>query len=128
MDQATMYLPGFDASHLATYFLNDHKIIAEIFLVSNETMPDDLDMLRNAFEAKDLYLIREAIHKIKPSYKFVGLLKLDKEVGQFYDLCLGATSVEELLVKYGELWPKLIQARELIGEQVKLFYRKIGGV
>jgi hypothetical protein len=120
MGNALTYLPGFDAGHLERYFHNDRKIVAELFAISNETMPEDLDTIQNGFEGKDIDMIREVLHKIKPAFNMVGLLSLEKEVGEFHEICVKATSFEQILEKYAELWPKLLQARDLIGEQSKL--------
>lgn len=122
MKQTTKYLPGFDAVHIENYFLNDQKVIEEIFLISNNTIREDVGDIQNAYKAGNLYLVQEAIHKIKPVFNIIGLLSLEQEVGRFYKLCLKATSLEELKYEYAGLLPKLINARFLIEEQAKLLH------
>jgi hypothetical protein len=78
-----------------------------------------------AVEANDIHLLRQAIHKIKPVFNIIGLLTVAQEVGRFYDLCLKASSVEEITGDYTELWPKLINARSLVKRQTELLYAPV---
>jgi hypothetical protein len=120
MNRSQYFLSEFDALHIGRYYGNDFKLIKEIFEIADNYFEIDLVNIRHAFCKKQIDLLQNAIHTIKPTFHTLGLLALEKEINKFYGLCTELECFEKLENTFLQLWPKLVNTHLLIGEQVKL--------
>ena len=79
-------------------------------------MPD-LEQVRTAQESGDRENLRKAVHKIKPSFGFVGLLSSQEACKNFEGLCNPDTPIETLETDYKQLWTILLDSRTVITEE-----------
>lgn len=105
---------GIDKEYLFSLYENDYQYLEQIFSITLEQLEEDLDSFRQAHGAGNLVNLRKAVHKLKPSFGFVGLLKMQEGCRQFENLCQGAGSMEELDGKYKELSNNLIDSQAVI--------------
>ncbi len=121
MTQTDIFLPAFDARRIEAYFFNDFDAIRQIFKITNDYLSDDLEKIPKAFEDNDIAQLQHVLHSIKPMFNFMGLPVIEKEINEFYNRSMKATSVENLKPDFALVWPKLMNAQKLIEEQHYLF-------
>jgi hypothetical protein len=124
MNRPEHFLAEFDALHIGRYYGNDREMIREIFEIANTYFEKDLVDIRYAFYKRQIDLLQNAIHTIKPTFHTLGLLTIEKEINDFYNLCGDIACFEKLENNFSQLWRKLINSHLLIGEQVRLFKSK----
>jgi len=66
---------------------------------------------------KNLELLRKSVHKIKPSFGFVGLPIVQEKCQDFETKCQIATSVNELDTDFAALLKSLQEAKAIIAEE-----------
>jgi hypothetical protein len=124
MNRTNYFLADFDTLHIGRYYGNNLDIIKEIFEIADNYFEIDLVNIRYAFHKRQIDLLQNAIHTIKPTFHTLGLLTLEKEINQFYSACTEPACFEKLESTFLQLWPKLVNTHLLIGEQVRLFKSK----
>jgi hypothetical protein len=124
MNRTEFFLSEFDALHITRYYGNNPDMIKEIFEIADSYFEIDLVNIRYAFHKRQIDLLQNAIHTIKPTFHTLGLLALEKEINKFYSLCTEPACFEKLESLFLQLWPKLVNTHLLIGEQVRLFKSK----
>lgn len=124
MSRTNFLLSEFDTQHIDRYFGNDLQMIKEIFEIADNYFEIDLVNIRHAFYKREIDLLQNAIHTIKPTFHTLGLLNLEKEINGFYCSCIDQTCFDKLENTFLQLWPKLVNTHLLIGEQVRLFKTK----
>ncbi|MBC7848307.1 MAG: Hpt domain-containing protein [Chitinophagaceae bacterium] len=82
----------------------------EIFSITLSQLKPDLNVFKLSFERQDLPSVRQMVHKIKPSFGFVGLPAVQQTCKQFEDLCANATDIDELKTPYIALCNQLDDA------------------
>ncbi len=124
MNRTNFLLSEFDTLHIGRYFGNDLEMIKEIFEVADKYFEIDLVNIRHAFCKRQIDLLQNAIHTIKPTFHTLGLLHLEREINRFHSSCIEQACFDKLENTFLQLWPKLINTHLLIGEQVRLFKSK----
>jgi hypothetical protein len=124
MNKPEYFLAEFDALHIISYYGNHPEMIKEIFEIADAYFEKDLVDIHYAFYKRQIDLLQNAIHTIKPTFHTLGLLSLEKEINRFYAECIELACFEKLESAFLQLWPKLVNTHLLIGEQVRLFKSK----
>jgi len=88
---------------LISLYEDDFLYMEEIFSITLTQLKPDIVHLNSSFEAGDLSAVKKAVHKIKPSFGFVGMPVTQESCKQFEDACATATSIEQVASKYSEL-------------------------
>ena len=92
-----------DKDLLISLYEDDFLYMEEIFSITLTQLKPDIIHLNSCFEAGDLSALRKAVHKIKPSFGFVGLPATQESCKQFEDACAAATSVGQVASAYSQL-------------------------
>lgn len=121
MKQAALFLPDFNVPYIENYYCYDYEAITEIFEIANQHLEEDLHKVKNAFDNKNIYELRDALHGIIPGFNSLGLLGIEEKVYDFYNLCNNTSEIEVLHFDFIQLWSQLEKASSLIKEQNKLF-------
>lgn len=108
---------NFDTKFIFSLYEDDFGYIEEIFGITLEQLLPDLEQVRTAQESGDRENLRKAVHKIKPSFGFVGLLSSQEACKNFEGLCNPDTPVETLETNYNQLWTILLDSKTLITEE-----------
>ncbi|MEW7292754.1 PAS domain-containing hybrid sensor histidine kinase/response regulator [Aquimarina sp. 2304DJ70-9] len=103
-----------DLSFLRKTFDNDHEIIQSVLQIFIEETPEDYNRLRNAIENQNGLLIKEVSHKLKSSFKTLGLQEESAILEKIEHL-----SKEGKLGEISELFLKLDQSYSKIIEEIK---------
>lgn len=106
-----------DSSFLFSLYEDDYAYMEEIFSITVEQLALDVPLVKTAFEQGQLADLQKSVHKLKPSFGFVGLTDLQQECKLFEDLCRQSTSTQEVSDPFAILYPKLEEARTLVAEE-----------
>jgi len=107
----------FDTNFIFSLYEDDFSYIEEIFGITLGQLLPDLEQVRTAHESGDRENLRKAVHKIKPSFGFVGLLSSQEACKNFEGLCNPDTPIETLETDYKQLWTILLDSRSVITEE-----------
>jgi HPt (histidine-containing phosphotransfer) domain-containing protein len=103
-----------DKELLISLYEDDFLYMEEIFSITLTQLRPDIITLNSAFEAGDLPALQKAVHKIKPSFGFVGLPVTQELCKQFEDFCAAATTMEQVASRYPELCDRLKESVTII--------------
>ena len=106
-----------DADYLYSLYEDDYQYIEEIFQTTLTHFNEDLNSIKNAFQANNISDLKKAIHKIKPTFGFVGLPLVQNICKDFEDICQKATSSSELSSEYQQIVVTLAESKELIATE-----------
>lgn len=110
-----------DADYIFNMYEDDYSYIETMFkTVLDHFDTDRSDILAN-FQQNDLELLRKAVHKIKPTFGFVGMPNVLEICKAFENKCYQAQSTKELEIDYKNLLNTLEDAHQaIINEHNKL--------
>ncbi|HEU4610288.1 MAG TPA: Hpt domain-containing protein [Chitinophagaceae bacterium] len=103
-----------DSEFLFSMYEDDFPYLEEVFHITLSQLEPDLEQVKQAFEQKDLTGLRKAVHKVKPSFGYTGLLQLQESCRQFEELCDRAGTFEEVMSDYGRLVGNMAESRNII--------------
>jgi HPt (histidine-containing phosphotransfer) domain-containing protein len=106
-----------DAAFLHEMYEEDYQYIEVIFEKVLDGFDENLQALQDNHRDKNLELLRKSVHKIKPSFGFVGLPAVQEKCRDFEAKCQAATSVNELDAHFAALMKSLQDARTIITEE-----------
>lgn len=107
-----------DAEFLFNLYEDDFPYIEEVFTITLSQLDPDLDQVALAFRERELLALRKAVHKIKPSFGFVGLIPTQEACRAFEESCDQATSFDSISEAYSELWTLLGRSRDIISMEL----------
>lgn len=107
-----------DKDSLSALYEDDYTYIEEIFSITLTQLGPDVAKLREAFQANDLGALRKLVHKIKPSFGFVGLDATQALCKAFEDSCAEANQIEPLRKQFEELYTEVTDATRIIEEEL----------
>lgn len=104
-----------DSIYLHSLYEDDFQYIEEIFATTLTHFDGDLAAIQDAYTAGDVSSLKKAIHKIKPTFGFVGLTAIQQLCKEFEDICQKAASTVELKEQYLQIVATLAASKDLIG-------------
>ena len=87
---------SFDTEYLKGLYDNDLVWVEDIFATVLNTYEQDVAVIAQRLSENNLEDLRKAIHKIKPSYGFVGLLPMQQRCQLVEDKCKNASSIDDV--------------------------------
>ena len=106
-----------DADYLYSLYEDDYQYIEEIFHTTLTHFNEDYNSIKNAYETNNISDLKKAIHKMKPTFGFVGLPLVQNICKDFEDICQKATSSNDLSSEYQQIVVTLAEGRELIASE-----------
>jgi HPt (histidine-containing phosphotransfer) domain-containing protein len=104
-----------DSEYLHSLYEDDFQYIEEIFATTLTHFDGDFAAIREAYAAGDVASLKKAIHKIKPTFGFVGLTAIQQQCKEFEDICQKAAATGELKEQYQQIVATLAASKDLIG-------------
>jgi hypothetical protein len=108
-----------DKEYLFSLYADDYVYIEEIFATTLQHFDPDFDSVQLAYEAGNSGDLKKAIHKIKPTFGFIGLLELQLQCKNFEDLCLRVPAVTDLAAEYKQIRNQILEAKPIIESEHK---------
>lgn len=89
----------------------------EIFSITLSQLGPDIPGAVKLFELGDLQALQRAVHKLKPSFSFVGLPDLEAKCKRFETACSPDTSPDAIKKDWQQLLQEMQSAEQLIGQE-----------
>lgn len=99
---------------MISLYEDDFVYMEEIFSITLTQLKPDIIVLKTAFETGDQAGLQKAVHKIKPSFGFVGLPQTQELCKQFEDTCAISSSTSQLVSHYTLLCSRLEESVRII--------------
>jgi len=110
-----------DKEALYSLYTDDFAYIEEIFATILQHFDADFSTVQLAFENKSMEDLKRAIHKIKPTFGYTGLLEAQSMCKNFEDQCAGAASITDITEAYIHIKNELLEAKDIIqNEYIRL--------
>lgn len=106
-----------DADYLFSLYADDYPYIEEVYSITLNHFDEDLNHIRQAWDAASITDLKRATHKIKPAMGFAGLTSLQHQCMEFEELCQKAQSIEPLKETYHQLITTLANSKHLISTE-----------
>jgi len=103
-----------DKDTLYGLYTDDFPYIEEIFATTLQHFDADFGAVQLACEQENIEDLKRAVHKIKPTFGFVGLLETQASCKKFEDDCGRATSFSQLTDEYINIKNMLLEAKDII--------------
>lgn len=103
-----------DSEYLFTLYADDFPYVEEVFSITLQHFDQDLEALTLAWDTHNLPDLKKAVHKMKPAFGFLGLLRLQQQCKDFEDLCERVDETDEIKTPYKELMAALTESKSLI--------------
>lgn len=107
-----------DNEFIFNLYEDDYAYITEVFNTSLETFDEDLDKVKESFEAGDLQSLSKAVHKMKPVFGFTGLLEHQEKIGLFEKACLKASDAPYIANEYKDLIAVLNDGKSIMEQEL----------
>lgn len=85
-----------DADFLQSIYDNDNEHASIVFEQFLSSYTGQIKEMEEAFKAGDINLFRQKIHKIKPTFSFVGLTQLTKQAAAIESKCIEISNIQNL--------------------------------
>lgn len=107
-----------DSKHLYSLYGNDYIWIQEIFRIAYDNFPADLSAVRLAWDARDMDELKRSVHKIKPTFGFIGLPGLQQTCKDLEMLIAQDVSTSELHNQLQTLLTQCDECAEILGQEL----------
>ena len=111
---AFIFTHKMDTATLNGLYDGDFPYVEEIFASTLMHLDGDLDAVEAAFAGGMMEDLRKAVHKVKPTFGYTGLLAVQAACQQFETSCQSAASFDILKSEYQHLKHTLLDARDII--------------
>lgn len=103
-----------DKDTLYGLYTDDFPYIEEIFATTLQHFDADFGAVQSAYENGHTEDLKKAIHKIKPTFGYMGLLETQAMCKQFEDRCANAASTAQISKEYTSIKNMLLEAKDII--------------
>ena len=107
-----------DKDSLTALYEDDFPYIEEIFSITLTQLQPDVAKLPAAFQSKDIAGLRKLVHKIKPSFGFVGMDATQALCKSFEDECSEISSQSGIEDKFNRLYQEVSDAVKIVEEEL----------
>ncbi|MBY0535942.1 MAG: Hpt domain-containing protein [Chitinophagaceae bacterium] len=110
----------FDTGFLQSMYDDDFTYIQEVFTITLDQLSTDLPVVQTDFEKGDIASLKKSVHKVKPSFGYVGLLGTEQACKDFEDLCGTTSDMAVLIAPFKNLWALLHESKDLLIKELTL--------
>jgi HPt (histidine-containing phosphotransfer) domain-containing protein len=103
-----------DSDYLFSLYADDYAYVEEIFDTTLRHFDGDFDAIQLAYDTGNLPDLKKAVHKIKPTFGFIGMPAIQDLCKNFEDNCAAAQSKSELTDQYKTMNQSLLDAKAII--------------
>lgn len=107
-----------DSKHLYSLYGNDYIWIQEIFRIAHENFPADLASVRQAWDTQDMDSLKRSVHKIKPTFGFIGLPGLQQTCKDLEMSIAQDASASALHSQLQTLLAQCDECAEILGQEL----------
>jgi hypothetical protein len=114
---AFVFCEKLDKDFLFSMYEDDLSYAKEVFESFLETTKEEFILLKECFNKKDLQEIRHKLHKIKPTFSFVGLPALTEKTESMIVKCDKATAISEIETDCKKLFNEIEESFVIIEKE-----------
>jgi HPt (histidine-containing phosphotransfer) domain-containing protein len=103
-----------DKDTLYGLYTDDLPYIEEIFATTLQHFDADFGAVQLAYENGNTDDLKRSVHKIKPTFGFMGLLETQALCKQFEEQCAAITSITDITSQYIHFKNMLLEAKDII--------------
>jgi hypothetical protein len=103
-----------DKDTLYGLYTDDFLYIEEIFATTLQHFDADFGAVQLAYENGNIEDLKRSVHKIKPTFGFMGLLETQIQCKNFEDECAATGSVTDITKRYIHIKNLLLEAKDII--------------
>ncbi|HTS44409.1 MAG TPA: Hpt domain-containing protein [Puia sp.] len=118
-DNPFIFNSEINAQHLAELYGDDYEYVEEVFTTVLNEYAALTDNVIACYTSQNIAALKSAVHKIKPIFGFVGLIKVQEQCQQFENACQTAGSFDVLINDFSLLKNSLIKSKTLIEDEKK---------
>jgi hypothetical protein len=114
-----------DEKLMEDYFNNDYSYASTIFkMVADTVLPEMQDIVNNAgkLSAEE---VRRTVHRLKPSFKMIGMIDLFNQLSKIEELCLMNADISGINSNLDLLKPILENNNVILHKQILYLQHKI---
>jgi len=104
----------FDHEYLFNLYADDFGYVEEIFSITLQHFDPDFEAIHVAYALDNVSDLKKAVHKIKPTFGFVGLTAIQDQCKDFEDLCQDVMTMSELTAEYKQIVTTLADSKKLL--------------
>lgn len=112
-----------DPDVMKDLYENDYPYIEKIFGMALDNLDEDLDKIIICRDNQDLEGLRRGIHKIKPTFGFMGMGELEKKCTLFEEMCKEPQSTDGLAQELNELLKAIGEGKRAVEEDYQKLIR-----
>lgn len=113
------FSPDLDTGFLLSIYENDMLYAEEIFANFLISLPEALKEMEDAIEKSNTELFKSVVHRIKPSFSYVGLSEITLEMDNLQKECLHTSDMNQLTGRYKPLLERIRNKIILIQQELK---------
>jgi HPt (histidine-containing phosphotransfer) domain-containing protein len=106
-----------DTHFLETLYENDKEYAAIVFEQFLKNYPEQIADVENSFEAGNFELMRQKIHKLKPTFSFVGLTGLTAKSETLEKKCMEQAQLDYISELYADFKKDLNEYIPIVEEE-----------
>jgi HPt (histidine-containing phosphotransfer) domain-containing protein len=106
-----------NSEYIHSLYEDDYQYIEEIFGTTLTHFDEDFKAIHVAYNTDNLLELKKAVHKIKPTFGFVGLTAVQHICQEFEDICQKAKTTNELTSEYQQIVTTLADSKGLIATE-----------
>ncbi|MEP6748759.1 MAG: Hpt domain-containing protein [Bacteroidota bacterium] len=103
-----------DKDTLYGLYTDDFVYIEEIFATTLQHFDADFGAVQLAYENGNVEDLKRSVHKIKPTFGFMGLLEAQALCKNLEDECVRAASIHDITKGYIHFKNTLLEAKDII--------------
>ena len=113
-----LFSPELDNEALQTLYENDFVYTSEVFTMFLKDTKNEFEQIKKSYKEHEIATIRQKLHKIKPTFSFVGLGALTIETESLICRCDTCSSIDEIAQECLALFEKIEQSFVLIEREL----------
>jgi len=110
-----------DSQSLFSLYADDYVYMEELFATTLHHFDQDFEAIKVAWSLGDVADLKRAVHKIKPTFGFVGLPDVQEQCRIFETNCQNDNNIEALKEEYKKIVITLAESKDIIESE----YRKL---
>jgi chemotaxis protein histidine kinase CheA len=108
-----------DSDYLFSLYTDDYACIQDVFTTALQHFDADFESLQLAWSGENIPDLKRAVHKIKPTFGFTGMLTIEAACKKFEDACRDEPTTGQLAAAYKEVSGLLLDAKDVLESECK---------
>ncbi len=118
-NQEIKFHPKLDADFLHNFYGGEVEQLQTVFEFFLNDIGGQMDLLSNAVKKQDPTELKQLLHKIKPTFSYVGLSSITEEMDGIEKKCTPDCNFEEITTLYNQLSVNISESLIILREEAR---------